>query len=367
MKQKEIDTHRLREWLDSGSKVTILDIRPIHERQEWHIPGSIHQDVYDELVKGNPDALESIELDKSVPVVTVCSGGKTSQIAAALLQKAGYEAYSLQGGMKSWSLSWNTAEVSFDNFELIQFRRTGKGCLSYLIVSEQEAMVVDASLPVEVYEKVIRQRNLTLKYVMDTHIHADHLSRSKMLADAYGLIPSIAQNDKLNFPFHPITDNTIFSLGKVEVNAVHTPGHTSESTCYLVDGKALLTGDTLFTNGVGRPDLKVNQEGAKHKASQLYQSLRKLLKLDKSIVVLPGHTSQPIAFDHKVIQAELGQVESNLSLLKRGEETFVQTLLDRIPDTPVNYLTILEKNLTGDFSNIDPIDLEAGANRCAIT
>ena len=97
-------------------------------------------------------------LTKSVPVVAICAGGKTSMIAAGLLQEQGFEAYSLLGGMKGWSLAWNTAKISFPEFEVIQFRRTGKGCLSYIIASNKEAIVVDASLPIEAYLNDIAER-----------------------------------------------------------------------------------------------------------------------------------------------------------------------------------------------------------------
>ena len=367
MEQKEINIDTLRQWMDSGKKVNVLDIRPTQEREEWYIPGSIHVDAYDELKKNNPNALEAINLDKSIPVVTVCAGGKTSMIAAQLLQDSGYDSYNLQGGMKAWSLSWNTAYLSFDHFELVQFRRTGKGCLSYMIISSQEAMVVDASLPVEVYRDFIESRNLTLKYVVDTHVHADHLSRAKELAESFGLKPSIPKNDKVVYQFHSISDNTIFEIGAVQVKAVYTPGHTLESTSYLVDDKALLTGDTLFTNGVGRPDLKANEEEAGQKASLLFHSLKKLIELDSKVVVLPGHTSQPIAFDGKPIKSSIGEVLQNVSLLHQEEDVFIRTLLSRIPATPANYLTIVEKNLAGNFTVINPIDLEAGANRCAVS
>ena len=236
-----------------------------------------------------------------------------------------------------------------------------------MIISGQEAMVVDASLHVEVYRDFIENRNITLKYVVDTHVHADHLSRAKELAESFGLKPSIPKNDKLAYPFHTISDNTIFEVGEVQVKAIHTPGHTLESTSYLVDDKALLTGDTLFTNGVGRPDLKANEEEARQKESLLYHSLKKLMELNSNVVVLPGHTSQPIDFDGKPIKSSIGKVLQNVSLLHQDEDVFIQTLLSRIPVTPANYLTIVEKNPVGDFTGINPIDLEAGANRCAVS
>ncbi|MEQ9221228.1 MAG: rhodanese-like domain-containing protein [Cyclobacteriaceae bacterium] len=363
MGQREISTKTLRDWLDSGKKVNVLDVRPLNEREEWKIPGSIHVDVYSELKKNNPKTFKSMEWDKSIPVVTVCAGGKTSLIAAKMLQNSGYEAYSLQGGMRTWRLSWNTADNAFDGFKIIQFRRTGKGCLSYLIISLDEALVIDASLPVEVYQDHLDQNRLNLKYATDTHIHADHLSRTKELAEKNGNKPSIPANDKLKYPFNSIADGDIISLGKIKVRAIGTPGHTFESTSYLIDNKVLLTGDTLFTNGVGRPDLKADREEADKKAIMLYYSIRKLIRLDGSIIVMPGHTSQPVAFDHQPIQSSLKDIMQDLPLLKKDEQEFIQYLLKRIPDPPENYLKIVEKNISGDFKDINTLDLEVGANR----
>jgi glyoxylase-like metal-dependent hydrolase (beta-lactamase superfamily II)/rhodanese-related sulfurtransferase len=364
---KEIDANTLREWLDSGKKLNLLDVRPIPEREEWQIPGSIHANVYDKLKANNPEALQGIALDQSIPVVTICAGGRTSLIAAELLISKGYEAYNLHGGMKGWSMAWNSARLSFPNFDIIQFRRTGKGCLSYMIISENKAMVIDASLPIEVYQEQLQNENAELIFVADTHIHADHLSRSILLAGENNIIPHLPINDKVVYDFQCIEDNMIFELGRIKIKAISTPGHTNESTSYLIDGKALLTGDTLFINGVGRPDLKADTEEAISKSKMLYNSLKQIFSFDQGIIVLPGHTSKPVAFDGKPIQATLQEIKSNIPMLMLGEEEFANTILQRIPATPSNYPSIVEKNIQGDFSNINPLDLEAGANRCAVS
>lgn len=364
---RQIDTNTLRTWLESGKDVSILDIRPIQERTEWFIPGSIYLNAYDELKANNPDALQGLQLDKKVPVVTICAGGKTSVIAAGLLQEQGFEAYSLQDGMKGWSLSWNTAKLSFPDFEITQFRRTGKGCLSYIIASNKKAIVVDASLPIEAYQELLQKEGLTLKYVIETHIHADHLSRSKQLAENSNTTLHLPAPNKVHFDFVPVDDTTVFQIGNISIKAIRTPGHTLESTCYLVDDKILLTGDTLFINGVGRPDLKANNDEAIQKSKMLYQSLQKLLVLDEKIIVLPAHTSQPVEFDNIPIQTTIRSIKQNVGMLKLSEEGFINTILQRIPPTPANYLSIIEQNIKGDFSDINPVDLEAGANRCVIS
>ena len=364
---KEIDTTTLSTWLQTGKQVSILDIRPIEERTEWFIPGSIYLNAYDKLKANNPDALLGLRLDKTVPVVAICAGGKTSAIAAGLLQKQGFEAYSLQGGMKNWSLSWNTAKISFPGFEIIQFRRTGKGCLSYMVVANREAIVVDASLSIEAYQEILAKEKLTLKHVIETHIHADHLSRSKQLAENNSATLHLPAPNKVTFDFIPVNDATVFQIGNVSIKAIRTPGHTLESTSYLIDNKVLLTGDTLFINGVGRPDLKASNDEAIQKSKMLYQSLQKLLALDENIIVMPAHTSQPVDFDNTPLKATIENIKKNVAMLQLSEEEFINSILQRIPPTPENYLSIVEKNIQGDFSDINPVELEAGANRCAIS
>jgi glyoxylase-like metal-dependent hydrolase (beta-lactamase superfamily II)/rhodanese-related sulfurtransferase len=364
---KTIDTNTLCNWLETDQPVSILDIRPSAERMDWYIPNSVHFNAYDKLKNNDTGAFNGLHLDKSIPVVTFCAGGRISLVAARMLQARGYNVFSLEEGMKGWSLAWNTASISFDNFKVIQFRRTGKGCLSYLIISQNEAIIIDASLDTEAYEKYLLAESAVLKYVVETHIHADHLSRSKQLAAKNNTPLFLPIPNQVSFRFEPVTDSIFFQVGQIKIKAIQTPGHTIESTSYLIDDKVLLTGDTLFINGVGRPDLKANNNEAIHKSKMLYNSLQKLLVLDENIIVLPAHTSQPVDFDNKAIQATIGSIKKNVALLQLSEDEFTKTIQQRIPPTPANYLAIVEKNIKGDFSDINSIDLEAGANRCAIS
>ena len=363
---KTINANTLRNWLELGHPLSILDIRPMNERLEWYIPQSIHVNAYEKLKNNDFAAFKGLHLDKNVPIVTFCAGGKMSLTAAKLLAIQGYDTYSLEGGLKAWSLAWNTASIPFENFEIIQFRRTGKGCLSYMIIANNEAVIVDASLDIAVYESFLKTKNAVLKYVIETHIHADHLSRSRQLAENNTAQLYLPMPNTVTFAFENIELDTVFKIGNISIFPFKTAGHTLESTSFNIENKVLLTGDTLFTNGVGRPDLKADTEGVKEKSKLLFQSLQKLLSFDDTMIVLPSHTSQPIEFDNIPIQTTLGKVKS-LPMLQISENEFMDTILNRIPPTPTNYLSIVEKNIKGDFSDINPIDLEAGANRCAIS
>jgi glyoxylase-like metal-dependent hydrolase (beta-lactamase superfamily II)/rhodanese-related sulfurtransferase len=363
---KTINANTLRNWLEAGHPLSVLDIRSMSERAEWFIPQSIHFNAYEKLKNNDFEAFKGLYLDKNVPVVTFCAGGKMSLVAAKLLSLQGYDTYSLEGGLKAWSLAWNTAVLTFPNFKIIQFRRTGKGCLSYMIVADNEVIVVDASLDIAVYEQYLKANNAVLKYVIETHIHADHLSRSRQLAENNKARLFLPTPNQVAFPFENIGNDTIFKIGDIAISTIQTAGHTLESTTFNIENKVLLTGDTLFTNGVGRPDLKTDTEGSKERGKLLYNSLQKLLAFDDVTIILPSHTSQPIDFDNTPIHTTLGKIKT-LPILQLTETAFIDTILTRIPPTPPNYLTIVEKNIKGDFSDINPIDLEAGANRCAIS
>jgi glyoxylase-like metal-dependent hydrolase (beta-lactamase superfamily II) len=270
--------------------------------------------------------------------------------------------------MRAWSMAWNKAEIKLQHdVELIQVRRTGKGCLSYIVASKGLALVIDPSLDIEDYESILKEKRLKLKYVLETHIHADHLSRARLLAEKTNAELFLPEKSKVHFSFKPLKDTAFLILEDINLKVLHTPGHTLDSSCFVINDKALITGDTLFISGVGRPDLKADTDTTKMKASLLFHSLQKIMMLKDDIIVLPAHTSKPVEFDNTIIQASLGQIKNSVRILQLDEENFVTDLIQRIPPTPPNYLIITEKNLEGDFKDVNPIDLEAGANRCAVS
>ena len=137
------------------------------------------------------------------------------------------------------------------------------------------------------------------------------------------------------------------------------------SDLYLLDDRALFTGDTLFLAAVGRPDLEATTDESRGRAHVLHASLHCLLALPPETVVLPAHTSEPVAFDGRPISATLGEVQERTSLLRETEEAFVSQILARLPPTPPNHHRIVALNEAGTLPD-DPTELEAGANRCAV-
>jgi glyoxylase-like metal-dependent hydrolase (beta-lactamase superfamily II) len=362
-----IDVDTLRMWLDTRRPVAVLDVRTTADRAEWAIPGSMHVDAYAALKANDPHALDVVDLPGDRPVVTVCGAGKVSLVAAEQLRARGLEVFSLSGGMQAWSLAWNTAELAVPNSaaHVAQVRRTGKGCLSYLIGADGEAAVIDAALEPAVYQQLAQQHGWRITAVLDTHIHADHLSRSRALAEQTGATLYLPQQERVSFAHVPFRDDDIIPIGSARLRALRTPGHTAESISYLLDDQALFTGDTLFLNAIGRPDLHADPAAAKARAHALYASLQRVLALPGETLILPGHTSAPVPFDGKPLAATLAQVHAQTALLQEAEDAFVAALLARIPATPPNHTQITELNEAGALAD-DPIALEAGANRCAI-
>ena len=365
---KQIKTEILRKWLDAQQPVTVLDIRTDEDRAQWAIPGSIHLNAYEALRAGQPGALADAAFPLDRPIVTVCNAGRISQTAAEVLAERGFDARSLAGGMKAWSLAWNAAEVplSDPSAHVIQVRRTGKGCLSYIVGSAGEAAVIDPSVSPDVYLELANRHGWSIRYVLETHVHADHLSRARELVRQTGAALLLPTQQRVRFPFTAIADGVRIPLGSTRLTAMHTPGHTGESTSFALNETALFTGDTLFTNGVGRPDLHADPEGARQRARALFASLTRLRSLRPHIVVLPAHASEPIAFDGRAVAAQLVDVETWLSGWLASEAAFVERVTSNLPLTPPNFARIVELNEAGEFPTNDPTDLEAGANRCAV-
>lgn len=216
------------------------------------------------------------------------------------------------------------------------------------------------------YVHLAEGRGWRITRVLDTHVHADHLSRSRRLAEVASASLHMPEGSPVSYPFSALGDGNALGVGEATLEAVRTPGHTPESTSYLLDGVALFTGDTLFLSAVGRPDLDATIEASREKARDLHRSLQHLLALGPETLVLPGHTSEPVAFDGKPIGVPLAQVREGVPVLRLDEDAFVQKVAGRVTQTPENFERIVELNRAGTVPEGNPTDLEAGANRCAV-
>lgn len=187
---------------------------------------------------------------------------------------------------------------------------------SYIIsdIETREAAVIDPSYNADVIIQMLEDHNMKLKYVINTHGHSDHTLGNNVLVSKFNakLVSQALSNLKKDVS---VVDGETIVLGKVIMSIIHTPGHSADSICLLVDGK-LLTGDTLFVGECGRTDMLGGS------ASQMYNSLfNKLMKLDDSIEVYPGHDYGPTPYSTIGIEKK-----TNYTLKKRTLEEFVEFL-----------------------------------------
>lgn len=228
------------------------------------------------------------------------------------------------------------------------------GCIAYLIGCERAgvAAVIDPGrADVEHYVELARGRGLTLTHVIDTHIHADHVSGNRDLAGRTGATLCLHEAADVRFPHTGLRDGERLRLGSVELEVLHTPGHTPESMCLLVTDTSrgpapwfVLTGDTLFVGDVGRPDF-----GGETAAVALHRSLfERVLRLDDAVEVYPAHGAGSAC--GRAMSAKLGSTigferRFNLALRQPDAEAFARFVRETAKPFPDGYRRIKSVNL----------------------
>jgi glyoxylase-like metal-dependent hydrolase (beta-lactamase superfamily II) len=245
-----------------------------------------------------------------------------------------------------------------------QILRTEKGCASYIVgcAASGDGIVVDPLTDAGAKEYVLEAADagLDIRHVVETHVHADHLSCGRELARLTGAAIRLHETARPEFPVRPLRDGDEIQAGEVVLRVLHTPGHTPESICLLGQdrGRAdapwfLLTGDTLFVGDVGRPDLIL--DGAddwrvRRQAEDLYDSLfDKILPLDDLIEIHPGHFGgSPCGGVHMSgrVTSTIGfERRFNLALQQPSKEAFVQFVLATLRPQPPRYEVNKQRNL----------------------
>ncbi|MDQ3278996.1 MAG: MBL fold metallo-hydrolase, partial [Bacteroidota bacterium] len=220
-------------------------------------------------------------------------------------------------------------------------------CLSeaaYYIESNGEAAVVDPLRDIDAYLQLAAERKATIKYIFETHFHADFVSGHLDLAKATGATIVFGPGTETSLPVHVAKDGERFSLGKLSLEVLHTPGHTLESSCYLLKNEegndyCVFTGDTLFAGDVGRPDLA--QKGTdltmEDLAGMLYDSLHaKLFPLADNVLVYPAHgPGSACGKSFAGTDSTIGQEkESNYALQATSKQAFIKAVTEGLPEPP---------------------------------
>ncbi len=368
-------TKELARKVVNHEETLILDVRNTDEFDDWKIEGG-KVEVINEPYFNLLDGVEPVadKLNKDQEIIVVCAKGGSSQMIAEMMEEEGFtNVYDLEGGMKAWSEHLEPVKIADlkDGGSLYQFVRLGKGCLSYLIESNGEAAIVDSNRMISNYEKFADEEGVQIKHLIDTHLHADHISGGRELAEktggTYHLPPKDAE--EVTFDYAALEEGNDIVVGNTTVNVqpVYSPGHTLGSTSLIIDDKYLLTGDILFVKSIGRPDLA-------GKAEDWVGDLRNTLysrykELSGDLIVLPAHYSFAEELgDDGSVSARLGDLyQNNDGLQVDDENEFRKMVTENLPPQPNAYEDIRETNM-GKITpeNEKQREMEIGPNRCAV-
>ncbi|MBU5258250.1 MBL fold metallo-hydrolase [Bacillus pumilus] len=374
MTVKVMNAEQLTKKIVNKEPLFLLDVRNQADVQDWKIEGEaiVHMNVpYFDLLEGVEGILHDIPLDREVLVV--CAKEGSSIMVAEMLSEAGRTAHYLEGGMKAWSEHLEPVKIGdlSGGGELYQFVRMGKGCLSYMIMSNEEAAIVDAARMTDVYMRFAKKHHVSITQVLDTHLHADHISGGKKLAEqtgaSYWLPPKDAE--EVIFEYNRLEEGERIAIGAatIDIHPLYSPGHTIGSTSFIVDDQYLLSGDILFVDSIGRPDLAgMAEDWVGDLRETLYDRYR---ALSKEFIVLPAHfmIMDEVNEDGSVWK-ELGVLfEENHGLNIEDEDVFRQMVTKNLPAQPNAYQDIRQANM-GKLSPDDEAqrEMEIGPNRCAI-
>jgi glyoxylase-like metal-dependent hydrolase (beta-lactamase superfamily II)/rhodanese-related sulfurtransferase len=374
-----IDLAQLLPRLDRGEPLLLLDVRNVDEFEAWKLeprrPVETLHVPYFEFIEDSEAALTRVPRGREL--VVLCAQGGSSELVVGLLRAAGVNAANVAGGMLAYGgylepvrLALGPSEAG--RFELWQVNRRGRGCLSYVVVAGGEAVVVDPSRRVDWYQGFAGERDARIVRVLDTHIHADHVSGGPELARRAGVpyFVSAGPGFELGQRVTPLADRERIRLGgeagvSIEVRVLRTPGHTPGSTSFLVGERHLITGDTLFVTGVGRPDLGGHLEAW---GRELYVTLsERLAELAPDTRVLPAHFSSAaeVAADGSVTTT-LGRLRAGAPELQLGSaDAFVEAVRGAVVDPPPAYAEITRLNLGARAGDDQIAEWELGRNQCA--
>src|SRR5262245_15572035 len=375
----QIPPEELAERLDRGESLQVLDVRAADRVARGHVAFGSELEFHavpNSQIFRLPD-LTGLQLDANRPVAVICGHGNSSKQTTAFLRDRGYEAYSVIGGMAAWETVYVARRLTPTPSlsHVIQFDRIGKGALSYVLVSDGDAVLVDPGRHLARYEALFNELGATPAAVVDTHLHADYLSGARAAAARWKIPYFLHPDDAISpydqrpgkLAFQPLTDGDAIVFGRATLRAVHVPGHTLGSIALIADEGVALTGDFLFVQSIGRPDLAGQAEAW---AKLLWQSLERVRRSwPGDFLILPAHYSgegerradRAVAARFDVVAA------TNTPVAIQDEATFLQWIADHTTTFPDAYRTIKEVNLgLTEVPDADAEILESGPNQCAI-
>ena len=369
----EITAQQLWERLESGDAVTILDTRRPEDFEAWQLT---HPNVTNVnipfthfLDDGDPASSVPVGIPDG-PLVTCCAKGISSLYVAKFLAREGWAVEGLADGMQGWARVYERRKLADTNSATIaQYYRPSSGCLGYLVVAGAEAAIIDPLRAfADRYESDARSYGAEIRYAIDTHVHADHVSGVRRLARSRGVqpvYPAGATKRGLDVEATLVDPGSTLARGDVGIEAVPLPGHTTEMTGYRI-GDVLVAGDSVFVDGVARPDLE-DADAARAAADTLYDTIQEIATLPPETVIAPGHAGPATApRSDGTYVATVGTLRGRLRPFRVDRATFIEETVTALPPQPKDYRSIIATNLgRREVDDTAAFELELGPNNCA--
>ncbi|NLV13551.1 MBL fold metallo-hydrolase [Haloarcula argentinensis] len=362
--------------LDTGESVRLLDVRDRDEYKQWRIRGEAvtatqlpFTKFLQAKVTGEVDDVVA-EVAGTGPITVVCGRGEASAFVAGLLTEHGVEAQNLSDGMEGWARLYEAREIPCDAATVLQYRRPSSGCLGYMIVSDGSAAVIDPLRAfTDRYVADAADRDVSVTHAIDTHVHADHISGVRRLAEEIDAEPILSERAVARGvdDVSALADDEPLQLGSATLEPHPLPGHTTGMTGFTI-GDVLLAGDSVFLDSVARPDLEAGADGTRDLARDLHRTLAdRLAALPDETRVAPGHYSEAtVPADDGTFTATLGTLRDRLPGFAMDREAFVEYVCDDIPPRPANFERVIAINLGTETADDDTaFELELGPNNCA--
>ncbi|WP_028583253.1 MBL fold metallo-hydrolase [Desulfogranum mediterraneum] len=362
------------QWLIRQENIAILDVRNSKDFQRFQVEGPYPFEMlnlsYYDFMEIEEEMVAQVPRDREIRIV--CAQEGSARYVAEILEKHGFDQVGyLAGGIKSWgNLLVPMLIHGDDRYELYQFIRPGKASCSYGLLCGQELMTFDPSRDLDFYLAFAREKGATITRTFETHLQADYIAGSRAIAAATGAsFHANAEDFKgSRNPYTELVDGETFGCPEdgPEIRVLFTPGHTPGSTSFIIDEQFIISGDTIFIDSVGRPDLGGKAE---EWAELLYATIQQIKQLDPAIQVLPGHyidwqeADEKLCFTlalEQVLQRNRGIYE-----ISRLSE-FVSFIKDNMRPQPEEYafIRLVNANLEEpDEERQEELDL--GKNECA--
>jgi glyoxylase-like metal-dependent hydrolase (beta-lactamase superfamily II)/rhodanese-related sulfurtransferase len=353
----------------------LLDVRNDVEFGRFKVEGPYPFDMlnvpYMDFIEWEEESVAKVPRGKKVRIV--CAKEGSSKYVGEILVNHGFDDVAhMKVGIRTWgNLLAPVGIAQGEGYELYQFRRPGKASCSYGLIHGEEMMVFDPAKNIEFYREFAKDHGCTITKTFETHRQADYISGSDGLRRSADVEIVAPEDDfkEAQFPYTPARNGDIhrFRDGGPTVEVIHTPGHTPGSTCYRIDGKYLVTGDTVFIQSIGRPDLGGMVEAW---SEMLFKTMTDiLLQLDDNTMILPGHYMAWQEADDNLIFAApmhtIKKLNADIYAIDNARDfyAFIQANMRAQPE---EYARIREINaglVTVDEEQQEIMDI--GKNECA--